>query len=94
MAVRQAGARVQRRPPSGSCFAGWGPHPRAAQSHATTSAVRGDTKPTLPVFGKGRWRGAPGQRAQETRHDCEEVKVRWCRFPESSSELRGFKSGK
>nr|BAD10577.1 hypothetical protein [Oryza sativa Japonica Group] len=28
-----------------------------------------------------------------TRHDCEEVKVRWCRFLKSSGELRGFKSG-
>uniref|UniRef100_A0A0E0JGJ8 Uncharacterized protein n=1 Tax=Oryza punctata TaxID=4537 RepID=A0A0E0JGJ8_ORYPU len=32
-------------------------------------------------------------RARGTRHDCEGVKVRRCRFPESSGELRGFKSG-
>uniref|UniRef100_A0A0E0JGJ9 Uncharacterized protein n=1 Tax=Oryza punctata TaxID=4537 RepID=A0A0E0JGJ9_ORYPU len=33
-------------------------------------------------------------RARGTRHDCEGVKVRRCRFPESSGELRGFKSAR
>nr|BAD25103.1 hypothetical protein [Oryza sativa Japonica Group] len=36
---------------------------RRAPSGLDLIGGRGDAKPTLPVFGKGRWKGAPGQRA-------------------------------
>uniref|UniRef100_A0A0E0LBF5 Uncharacterized protein n=1 Tax=Oryza punctata TaxID=4537 RepID=A0A0E0LBF5_ORYPU len=59
---------VWRRAPSGSCFSGWGTHPRAAPSQATMSAVwrggraNGDERRAARTLSWGGGGGTPSRR--------------------------------